>query len=71
MTKKIEKMEDLPPKIQEAIKRKGLTWPLDEKYWKECEEAAKRAAGMIHIDPEILKEIYRDMGWTWHERRKT
>lgn len=68
---KYEKMEDLPPKIQEALKRKGWSWPPSEKELKEREEAAKRLAGSIYIDPDILKEIYREMGWTWHGSRKT
>jgi hypothetical protein len=64
-------MKDLPPLIQELLKKKGWPWPPDEKLKAQFRETIKNAAGSIHTDPSILEELYREFGWTYHARRKT
>ena len=55
------KMEDFPPSIQELLKKRGWTWPPDEELQKKMDKAAKRAAGSVHVDPDILREIMWEM----------
>ncbi|MEZ8220308.1 hypothetical protein GG496_000475 [Candidatus Fervidibacteria bacterium JGI MDM2 JNZ-1-D12] len=70
MPNKPKRLEDLPPKIQELLKRKGWTYPPDEKLKQQWKEAWERLQGRGKTDPELLEEIYREMGWTWFERAK-
>jgi hypothetical protein len=64
------KMEDFPLSIQELLKKRGWTWPPDEKLQKKIDEAAKRAAGSVHVDPEILREIMWEMRGIKYDERK-
>ena len=64
-------MKDLPPKIQELLKKKGWTWPPDEKLKAQFRETFKKAAGSVRMDPDILEEIQRELGRSTHVRRKT
>jgi hypothetical protein len=64
-------MKDLPPKIQELLKKKGWTWPPDEQLKAQFRETFKKAAGSVHIAPDILEEIQRELGRASHVRRKT
>ena len=50
----------IPPKIRELLKKKGWTWPPDEKLKKQIEEAMERFSGSIHFDPEVIEEAHRD-----------
>jgi hypothetical protein len=50
----------IPPKIRELLKKKGWTWPPDEKLQKEMREALERTAGSIHTPPELLEEMAKD-----------
>ena len=69
-------MKDFPPSIQELLKKRGWTWPPDEKLKKKMHEAAKRAAGSVHIEPDLLRDLLRDMGidygdevWEKHKKK--
>ncbi len=42
MPKKYEKFEDLPPAIQEGLKKRGWTWPFTEEFKRQRLEEAKR-----------------------------
>ena len=64
------KMEDFPPSIQELLNKRGWTWPPDEKLQKKMDEAAKRAAGSVHVDPDILREIMWEMRGIKYDERK-
>jgi hypothetical protein len=65
-----KRLEDLPPKIQELLKQKGWTYPPDEKLKQQWKESWERLKGRGRTDPELLEEIYREMGWTWFERKE-
>ncbi len=60
---KFPKWEDLPPKIQEAWKRKGWPYPPTEELLKQWREAWERIIGKEDTEPEVLEEFFRDMGW--------
>ncbi|MBC8232591.1 hypothetical protein H8E77_23840 [bacterium] len=45
---------NLPPKIQELLKKRNQFWPPDEKFKKQMQEVAEKAAGSLHTAPEIL-----------------
>jgi len=63
------KMEDFPPSIQELLKKRGWTWPPDEKLQKKMDEAFERLAGSVHADPEIVRKILWEMrGIKYNER---
>ncbi len=64
-------MKDMPPKIQELLKKKGWNWPPDKKLKAQFRETVEKAAGSIHVAPDILEEVYREMGWSNNARRKT
>jgi len=51
-------MEDLPPVIQELMKKRGWTYPPSEEMKREWHEAGERAAGSVHVDPEVLEMIW-------------
>ena len=55
-------MKDFPPSIQELLKKRGWTWPPDEELKRKMNEAAKHAAGSVHIEPDLLRDLLRDMG---------
>jgi hypothetical protein len=44
------KNNQLPEKIQELLKKKGWTWPPDEKLKAQWDAAAKRLAGSLKVD---------------------
>jgi hypothetical protein len=50
----------LPPKIHELLKKKGWSWPLDEKTKAQIHEAMERLSGSIHIPEEDLEELFGD-----------
>ncbi|MCS7192734.1 MAG: hypothetical protein NZ937_07125 [Armatimonadetes bacterium] len=60
---KFPKWEDLPPKIQEAWKRKGWPYPPTEELLKQWKEAWERIIGEDDTEPELLEELWREMGW--------
>ena len=64
------KMEDFPSSIRELLKKRGWTWPPDEKLQKKMDEAAKRAAGSVHVDPDILREIMWEMRGIKYDEHK-
>ena len=64
------KMEEFPPSIQELLKKRGWTWPPNEKLQKKMDEAAKRAASSVHVDPDILREIMWEMRGIKYDERK-
>ena len=64
------KREYFPPSIQELLKKRGWTWPPDEELQKKMDEAAKRAAGSVHVDPDILREIMWEMRGIKYDERK-
>jgi hypothetical protein len=53
----------LPPKIQEALKRKGWTYPPTEEMKRQWKEAWERIIGRDETDPDLLEELWREMGW--------
>ena len=53
---------NFPPQIQELLKKKGWTWPPDEKLRKQIRETIEKAAGSLHTPPEILKKVLRESG---------
>jgi hypothetical protein len=67
---KSRRLEDLPPKIQELLHKKGWTYPPDDELRRQWWEASRRFDGKVHTDPEILREIYLEKGWTWINRAK-
>jgi hypothetical protein len=65
----MQSVKELPPKIQELLRKKGWTWPPDPAQQAEMEEAAQRAAGSLHIDPDLLDEVMKDYHWYRNGRR--
>ncbi|MBM3238320.1 hypothetical protein FJZ31_18670 [Candidatus Poribacteria bacterium] len=70
-------MKDFPLSIQELLKKRGWTWPPDEKLKKKMNEAAKRAAGSVHVEPDLLRDLFRDRGidygdevWEKHKKKR-
>jgi hypothetical protein len=63
MGEKPKRLEDLPPKIQEALKRKGWTYPPTEEMKRQWKEAWERIIGRDETDPDLLEELWREMGW--------
>jgi hypothetical protein len=53
-------LKDLPPSIQEALKRKGWTYPFTEEMKQKMGEALARFAGSGHLDPETIDEVWRE-----------
>jgi len=49
----------LPPQIQKLLKKKGWTWPPDEKLKAEMHEAWERLSGSTATPPHILKEVHK------------
>jgi hypothetical protein len=72
MAKKYERMEDLPPVLQELLKKRGWTYPPSEEMKKEWREAAERFCGSVHTDPEIVEAMWEEdnPGWfrEWKEK---
>ena len=64
-------MRDMPPKIQELLKKKGWNWPPDKKLKAQFRKTIEKAAGSIHIAPEILEELHKELHWYDHDCRKT
>jgi hypothetical protein len=62
MGEKPKRLEDLPPKIQEALKRKGWTYPPTEEMKRQWKEAQEELAGCLDTDPDLLEELWREMG---------
>jgi hypothetical protein len=65
-----KKMEDLPPVIQELMKKRGWTYPPSEEMKREWREAGERAAGSVHVDPEVLEMIWEEDQTCWQYRWK-
>jgi len=63
MGEKPKRLEDLPPKIREALKRKGWTYPPTEEMKRQWKEAWERIIGRDETDPDLLEELWREMGW--------
>ena len=63
MSEKPKRLEDLPPKVQEALKRKGWTYPPTEEMKRQWKEAQEELAGCLDTDPDLLEELWREMGW--------
>ncbi len=53
---------NLPPKIQELLKKRNQLWPPDETLKKQMEGVAKKAAGSLRTAPEILKKVLKESG---------
>jgi hypothetical protein len=49
----------IPPHIMELIKKKGWTWPPDEKLKEQWRQAASRFGGSMSMDPEVRKEVVK------------
>jgi hypothetical protein len=49
----------LPPQIQKLLKKKGWTWPPDEKLKAEMHEAWEKLSGCWQTDPQVLKEVHK------------
>ena len=64
------KMEDFPASIQELLKKRGWTWPPDQKLRKNIDEAFERLAGSVHADPEIVRKILWEMRGIKYDERK-
>jgi hypothetical protein len=69
MPEKPKRLEDLPPKLQEALKRKGWTYPPTEEMKRQWKEAWDRIIGRDSTDPEIMEELWQEMGWRRHGRK--
>ncbi|MFA0740742.1 MAG: hypothetical protein DFNUSKGM_000849 [Candidatus Fervidibacter sacchari] len=63
MADRPKRLEDLPPKIQEALKRKGWTYPPTEEMKRQWKKAQEEMAGCLDTDLELLEELWREMGW--------
>jgi hypothetical protein len=61
--------KELPLKIQELLKAKGWTWPPGPSQQSEMEEAARQAAGSLHIEPNLLEEVMKEYPWFKNGRR--
>jgi predicted nucleic acid-binding protein len=55
--------------IQEALKRKGWTYPPTEEMKRQWKEAWDRIIGRGSTDPEIMEELWREMGWRRRGRK--
>jgi len=69
MPEKPKRLEDLPPKLQEALKRKGWTYPPTEEMKRQWKEAWDRIIGRDSTDPEIMEELWQEMGWRRRGRK--
>jgi hypothetical protein len=73
MAKKYERMEDLPPILQQLLKEKGWTYPPSEAMKRKWREARERFAGKTHIPLEALIEMAHEEGeWEklrWYEEQ--
>jgi hypothetical protein len=49
-----------PPQIRRLLKKKGWTWPPDEKLKAEMHEVWKRLSGCWHTEPQVLREVRKD-----------
>lgn len=47
----------IPPHIMELIKKKGWTWPPDEKLKEQWRQADERLSGSVHVDAEDWQEL--------------
>ena len=65
-----KKMEDLPPVIQELMKKRGWTYPPSTEMKREWREAAERFVGSVHVDPEVLEMIWEEDPTCWQYRWK-
>ncbi|MCX7778592.1 MAG: hypothetical protein N2381_11175, partial [Armatimonadetes bacterium] len=54
---KAKRLEDLPPKIQELLKKRGWTYPPTEEMKRQWREAAKQFDGALRTPPEVLEEL--------------
>jgi len=63
MAERPKRFEDLPPKIQEALKRKGWTYPPTEEMKRQWKKVQEEMAGCLDTDLELLEELWREMGW--------
>ena len=53
--------ENFPPMVKELLKKKGWSWPPDEKLLAQIREAGRKLSGSWKTAPEILKEIHKDL----------
>lgn len=67
---KAKRLEDLPPKIQELLKKRGWTFPPTEEMKREWREAAKQFDGSLHTDPEVLEMMWEEEKPDWLRRWK-
>ncbi|MBI1929632.1 hypothetical protein HYR99_35965 [Candidatus Poribacteria bacterium] len=58
--------KDLPPQIRELLKKRGWTWPPDEKTREERRKLIEKSAGSLHIGREDSRQIWLEMrGHYW------
>lgn len=55
-------LKDLPPGLQEALRKKGWTWPPTEEMKQRMGESLARFAGSGHLSPSTIDQV-------WQERR--
>ncbi len=68
---KAERLEDLPPKIQELLKKRGWTWPPTEEMRREWREAWEQIACFPPTDPEVLEMVWEEDRPNWWVRLKS
>jgi len=49
---------NLPPQIQELLKKKGWIWPPDEKLKRQIHEAMRRLSGSVTVPEELWDEVF-------------
>jgi len=56
------KPKQFSPSNQKLLKKKGWTWPPDEKLRKQNRETIENSAGSLHTSSEVLKKVLRESG---------
>jgi hypothetical protein len=51
---------EIPPKIEELLKKRGWTFPPTEEMKREWREAAKRFDGSLRTGREVLEELAKE-----------
>lgn len=49
---------NLPPQIQELLKKKGWAWPPDERLKQQIHEAMRRLSGSVKVPEELWDEVF-------------
>lgn len=62
---------NIPPQIQELLKKRGWSWPPDEQLKMQIHEALEQFCGSIHVPEENLNAVFEGIrGFEYVRRAK-